>query len=1103
MNKHEIRQEVVSEFKSLVFGPRGGPNEFIPGKRGLILRYLTGILFPVGQSRGDIASSAEAGDYEDESGGDISSGEEFSADQDNPLSMANEELPSSVGITFTVRKNTTLYINCSGASYSFIENDAGDKGYRRYPLTTDIELKASLDLPRDEIIFDGLAKLQITVRPSPRNSENLIITLSLINKQKSDKKSKKSAPEKCIFQTALRCSVSNGETFEKYDYAENVSTDIEEKILSMQYMDKPVYAVGHGSSVNWVVNNNNSYIEIDYIPNEYVYRPTFDNLKLENGSTFERMDVLDIARLSDSNIDKASIIDGLFKFANFYKSWIKLQSEIKVGSYKNEKDYLITEMQTCYDRIYAGITELNENDLFWESFQESNRAMLLNMLQNSHIKKLKKQREEDNLQWPIPIEELNSDYFEFNNDFTSNYDKFYWRPFQLAFFLMTYLDLEEGQNNNKNITDLIWFSTGGGKTEAYLFLAAYELLQRRRRYESTELGYGVAVITRYTLRFLTADQFTRTLSLISSLEKIRNENPTKYGLEPFSIGFYVGNDPSYNKIDEAETALNELRRDPKFKHKFQVVECPNCGTSLIPQKRDEESDVNIGIRIENNKVKFTCQNKNCFHNHVDIPAVVVDNDIFKSPPSFLLGTVDKFANVAWQDKSGSIFGANTLTKVIPPSLIIQDELHLISGPLGTVVSVYEAGFDTLIKKAYEELNFNNLNGPKYIASSATVREANKQIKRLTARETKIFPPRGLNIDDSFFAKTDPNIEYARFYLGVMPQGWRSTSAAYAVNGALLQAVRYVAQNKCDHVTDADFLWTQLCYCNSKRELNLINGATNQEILGRMKVASDAQSIDDLMSNVLIKQEISADMTESIPETRALLDRTNVSKNVIDFVPCTNMVSVGIDIDRLGLIVVNGQPKTTAEYIQATSRVGRSPNQNGPGLVVTLYSPAKPRDRSHFEHFKNYHQTLYQLVEPTSVTPGCYPALKKALHASLILTIRHGINGMNRFDAAGGFNAEDESTKNLIEEFRLRMLSIYEDNQTSYDYEKNLINQQIDEVILQWNKWANRRGSRLYYTNAKAGYDSLLHDYTNTDEPEIGYKTLRSMRSVDIEINAAL
>jgi len=1099
MQKAELRDQVAEEFKSLVFGPRGGNDEFIEGNRGLTLRYLTGILFPQGEKRSDLSSDDESFGEED---GSIEgkTREDFSGDSDNPLSMANEELPSSVGITFVIDKGVDFTIHCSAAKYERrVKSDESPSGFKRVPLEDSI-IQANTINNNLNIFHDGnehRAKIHIFRRNSRDRKDCEIVTVTLVNDLSKNNTSQRSIKnvEKRLYQVNLKC-ISKENNIKPYDFNKAELNDMEENILSLQYSDNPIYAIGHGASVDWHEDNGLiNQVKISYIPFETVYRPIFDTLKGSDGSTFENSYIFNIANLANKEFDKNKLISGFYELCQFYEQWIDDESNSSQKSFKNAQKYLIDEMKECSKRMRKGIKALESNNDFWEAFKLSNRAMLIQMLQTKKNRDLRSAREKEDKPWPIEWDENIDNSLDIDQIDSKNSPK--WRPFQLAFFLMCFLDFEDEGIETRKIADLIWFSTGGGKTEAYLFLACYELIRRRTRYESPEMGYGTGILTRYTLRFLTSDQFSRTTSLGCALEKIRLENQDLLGDEQFSIGLFVGGKVSYNRIKNAQDGFIDLI-DSNTNHLFHVTECPCCGTSLVPKNIEKDAEglyVGLGIRVTNNAVIYQCQNLKCTFNKINIPIKTVDEEIYNSPPSFLLGTIDKFAEVAWNPDSGQIFGYRPKSKsnIVPPTLIIQDEIHLISGPLGTISAIYEAGFDSLIRKAQRDHGFVET-GPKYIASSATVRDSKTQLKRLLGRESKIFPPRGLRIKNSFFANTDPNPRNGRLYLGIMPQAFRSTSAAHAVSGAFLQSVRYVAEKE-NSKEALDFLWTTLCYCNSLRELGLINSSVNQEILDRMKVCSDAQNMDRDEIQPLNKEEISANITKSISETSDALRTTNNDSSVIDFVPATNMISVGIDIDRLGSMIINGQPKTTSEYIQASSRVGRNPDNIGPGLIIALYSPAKPRDRSHYEQFKAYHQKLYQLVEPTSVTPGCAPALERALHASIVILIRHGVDHMKANHSASLFNKNDETIKPLLRDFKNRLVNIYDEDQ--YKYERSIIEKHINKVIDDWVNWTKER---LYYNAGKdKSMHSLLINFNQKNDNNLGFRTMHSMRNVDSEV----
>jgi len=1100
-NKADIRHDVIESIEKLLIGPRQGTTEFVEGR--ITLAYLAGMLFPKGEKRSDLAHEASEL-LEDETDGFVpGSAQEFSGDSDNPLSMANEELPSSVGLSFVLRQGSMFRVEIGAARYLAEKNTAGQRGFRRHPIP-DHTVNSDSFNEGSVTVLDGAAELSMIERPSSFRNDCNIVTVSLVNTATvSGSQHKDENLNNRLYQVKLTCRCEE-HGIQPYDAYFEKSLDIEESILQLQYKNSPTYAVGHGSSVTWEEPEDEARIaasvSIAYMPRQAVHRPVFDQLSIGTEYQFESKGVFDIRRLAmATELDRHQICSELFGFVEFYDAWIEHQSNLDVRGYEGASSTLIERMRSCFTRMRDGVELLISNSECWRAFTLANLAMLLQIEQTGRLKGARSEREKKRESWPIPWmekpETFNAELSGLDASFSPH-----WRPFQLGFFLTAFAGLETPGSVEHEIVDLIWFNTGGGKTEAYLLLSSYELIRRRMRYERPSLGHGTAVITRYTLRFLTADQFSRTASLSCALEKVRFMNTKLLGEEPFSIGLYIGKSQSYKRYSHAITALQALKAAPDGVHKFQVSECPNCGTSLIPEELqyDEEGQPKgFGIQLTPaGKIEYVCQNENCiFSGELKIRVSVIEDDIYENPPSILLGTLDKFALVPWREMAGRIFGRrNSKSYVVPPTLIIQDELHLISGPLGTIAAIYEAGFDTLIRAYQEKLGLPK-SGPKYVAASATVRDSEKQIERLTGRKSEIFPPRGITATDSCFSREETEEDTSRIYLGVMAQGVRATSAAHWSSAAILQSVRNTAR-LMGSKEDCDFLWTLLCYCNSKRELGLINGAVSQEIFERMRVYASAQGQDSEDLDPLTKEEVSADGVRSISETRGNL-LVGVSDSggtsVLDCVPCTNMISVGIDIDRLGAMMVNGQPKTTSEYIQATSRVGRSPLDQGPGLILTLYSPAKPRDRSHYENFKSYHETLYRLVEPTSVTPGSEQALAKACHAALALVIRHGLDGMAGNGDASKLSLSNRSAQDVVDGFRQRMLSTYPPSDV---FERERIEDAIDKFLNNWQSWTN---SNLQYASMTRNDFSLLTRHDNPPSNNVGVPTMTSMRGVDVEV----
>jgi hypothetical protein len=405
----------------------------------------------------------------------------------------------------------------------------------------------------------------------------------------------------------------------------------------------------------------------------------------------------------------------------------------------------------------------------------------------------------------------------------------------------------------------------------------------------------------------------------------------------------------------------------------------------------------------------TCINRDCsFSRGKSLPILAVDEPIYRRLPCFLIATVDKFAAMPWTGEVGGFFGrvqrhdrqgfygpSEPLAghplpddRLPPPDLVIQDELHLISGPLGTMVGLYETALDEL---SSVEVNGTKVR-PKIVASTATVRRAESQIRALfNHRMIDIFPPPGPDNRNSFFAQTlTPAQSNARLYVGIAAQGRSPKVVMLRVYLALLAtAQKWYAKlgKKPDPTNPGDPYMTLLGYFNSLRELGGARRLIEDEVRNRLAGYATRNRVGEtegLFENRQIDYEpvelTSRVSTSQVSEAKRRLAQPFSDEDSADVAIATNMISVGLDITRLGLMVVFGQPKTSAEYIQATSRVGR--DHEHPGLVVTILNIHKPRDRSHYERFAAYHESFYRCVEATSVTPFSPRALDRGLAGAL-------------------------------------------------------------------------------------------------------------------------
>jgi hypothetical protein len=531
------------------------------------------------------------------------------------------------------------------------------------------------------------------------------------------------------------------------------------------------------------------------------------------------------------------------------------------------------------------------------------------------------------------------------------------------------------------LVDLIWFPTGGGKTEAYLGLAAFTIAFERMN----KRAEGTSVLMRYTLRLLTAQQFQRASALILALEKIRTDKT--YGIDlgghEISIGLWVGESLSPNKRADARQSLKKMKGDRFASNPFQVLGCPWCGVDLTT--KEHLGYVENRLATGDRTVKIGCSDPSCSYHHSlgGLPIYVIDEDLYESPPTLLIGTVDKFAQISWSNQVGAFFGVKN--GATPPVLVIQDELHLISGPLGTMVGLYETAIDRLCSR--------DGHTHKVVASTATIRRAEQQCRDLYDRDTFEFPPQGIRAGDSYFAFED--VEAAgRSYVGIMGTAVKSHQTALVrVCSPLLQGVCYPPGEDDENNNEeleriketVNPYGTLVWYFNSLRELGHAATLCNGDIPEHLKSTCSRLDIP-YDRRRYIREVVELTSRRSADEIPDILKRLEVDWEMggkrnppIDVLLATNMIAVGVDIPRLGLIVMSGQPKSASEYIQATSRVGRQ----HPGLVVTVYTQTKSRDRSHYERFVAYHQSIYRYVEPTSVTPFSPQARERGMRGLLV------------------------------------------------------------------------------------------------------------------------
>ena len=819
--------------------------------------------------------------------------------------------------------------------------------------------------------------------------------------------------------------------------------------------------------------------------------------------------------------DRTTKLASMRNLVDLYKNWV--DSLEKVADtldprYVSAAANNIRECKRAYKRMYAGIDTLAKNDNAYKAFLLANRAMFM---QRIHIAMQGDMAKTNADRYPGDEEIADRLYgMDYSQESDSNCK---WRPFQIAFLLMDVNSITDDESPERSIVDLIWFPTGGGKTEAYLGLTAFTIFYRKLAHPKN--SNGTAVIMRYTLRLLAAQQFTRAATLICACEYIRQDCAQKrhkypaypLGKEPITIGLWIGGSHIPNKnvgtgerSNSAEYHLGKLQsvsspyyvRNEKERHnKFQVLKCPWCGTKMVKDDKNGRLVGEWGYNMSGKHFYMFCPHEDCAFTK-RLPIQIIDDELYETPPTLLFGTVDKFAMLPWDGRIGAFFGIGKDNRT--PELIIQDELHLISGALGTVVGLYETAVDAICgqKGVY----------PKVIASTATIRRAKEQCSVLYNREVVQFPAPGLDAEDSFFAKESvidyEKGVYGRKYVGIMPSGKTKAMMEIRAMAALMQKV--YTMDLPEEVKDK--LWTLTVYFNSLKDLgkastlvdddvkDFIIRTANRMFTGRRLIVS----ADELTSRV---------STTELNETLDKLEKIEYSKEneaakryASNVLLATNMISVGIDVARLNVMLMIGQPKLTSEYIQASSRVGRS----FPGVVFVQYDATKSRDRSHYERFRSYHESFYRFVEPTGATPFSRPARERALHAVLISMMRQ-MAGMSEDKDAINFDEEYfAETIKKIETFVIdRVTGINERSEGQAKDDVDEIRTEIKEFFDLWQSYVDECNGenpsvplyfgRKFMVNPPAGDTRRLLKQYNSAGKDNAIETLTSMRNVDTPV----
>lgn len=883
--------------------------------------------------------------------------------------------------------------------------------------------------------------------------------------------SKEKVNQLACFQTEIRIESEKMLPFR--DYKSHLYKTNEDKMLDYLYREKLAFGIGHNTACTWEnaqSPNTPQWIKSTFLPEYDVKSQSSETAKIKS-------DKLNIKNLSVYNTDKNNIILNLSEVAEAYKNWIEEERKSANENYLGLQN--VAKCEQIYKRISNGIELLSENENALRAFQLANTAIYLQMFQTAqHFTKKKEGFEvwERNEVLQHKFEDYATLKFPSNRVPE-------WRPFQLAFILQCIASFVDENSNEKELIDLLYFPTGGGKTEAYLAVSAFLIFWRRINY--IQSYDGVNIIIRYTLRLLSAQQFERASKMVLACEFIRS-NYNDLGSKSISIGFWVGTNTIPNTLKGDKGAIKKLENTQKKLNKgdnfvvnpFQLSNCQWCNTKIISKINQTDTVYQIGHRIGKSNLVSYCLNESCHFSESrgGLPVVLIDEDIYQKPPTILFATVDKFAMLAWKGESTTFFNGSNRK----PELIIQDELHLLNGTLGSLVGLFE--------NALLELCDN----PKIIASTATVKNVDKQIQGLYGREARVFPQYATNADDTFFSKVIE--ESKRKYIGVLPTGKTTVVTNLQLVASLLYA-RLEIWKQSNEKNEADSFWTILSYFKSLKEIGRFSNKINSELKPIIKQLQVRYLNDDfvLANNYNKLSYRNIELTSRIPNEKIkknldLLEKEfngNIKEHTAyDLVLATNMISVGLDVSRLGVMVMNGMPPNTAEYIQASSRVART----NEGLVLTLYDPFNSRDLSYYEDFVQFHKTFYKQVEPLSVTPFAENALDKMLFTLILAYFRHTTKYTHNDTATGLIE------NNVKEELRENLIQLFQNHQFAQN-DLDLISEKIDLILESWETRIQDKGDIKYYLPFKPEQSLILPLSEKTDE-EYPLTAMQSMRSVE-------
>ena len=1190
------RENLADILDRELLGPANGPDELLNGPPDAA--YLVGRIAPAKLLAGDadptdaddpdgatdvgdavdaeegrgvpVASGGDGGDAGDESGAD----DEGIDDRPQQRGLM---IPASMGLRLQIPHDLDAFtVTASWGTYR-AARDEGDEGRRsrRYQRTP-VEITTTVTVADLRLGATTTFVLQdkVVLRVDRYDSDACrLVEVALCN----DRVTPRRIPvDAWLYQTRLDVAAGGAAVF--LPVSDPLVDDVEEpddelRRLRLQYRDRLEFAVGRTCSVDW-----------DVAPGERratAVRTTWLPVCETPQTTAEEVSgaLLDMQELATA--DRAELDAGLRPIVQGYRSWLNGEEQRATAlpaHLRPDAEEAIHEARRVADQLADGLAHLLD-----ESEAEALRCFrfMNHVMAEQRIQSQVAERRAAHPKASIAVarEAVLAKHKERAHS---------WRTFQLA-FILTQLPLLSNPAAPRRSGDLaraqlLFFPTGGGKTEAYLGLAAYTFAVRRRQGVLNTVDGpldgrdGVAVLMRYTLRLLTAQQFQRATALVCAAELARRADPETWGAEPFRIGLWVGTDVSPKWWDEADDQLKNVHDGRRHRLTvLQIQRCPWCGSRIDPKDVTAvRSTRRVLVRCSDDRgsqeKSDTCPFAAGREVAEGLPVLTVDEEIYRLAPAFVIATVDKFARLAREGAAAALFGyvarrcgrhgyvhpdyrfcdlkeggkhqatkdglppagVYPVARLRPPDLVIQDELHLITGALGTTVGLFEVAVDVLT--VWRDPAGRPVR-PLLVASTATARNAPDQVRALYGRGVTIFPPQVLDAGRTFFSRDEPVSEKfpGRRYVGISTTGVRLTTAEIRVAEILMAGAQELLDRDGPTGSAADPYLTLVGYFSAMRELAgmarylgddvqtaLRNGRRWSALPRRRGTTFRQLHVAELTSRVA-----SADITGTLDQMalgfdprfdtdagrRALIAEREAGRPVprrdtapFDAVLATSMLQVGVDVTRLGLMLVVGQPKNTAEYIQASSRVGRAADR--PGLVVSLGNWARPRDLAHFEQFRHYHETFYRQVEALSVTPYSPTSIDRGLDGVLVSTTR-----VREASVPGGLSPERAA--GLVEKERAAVVAVIEAlvARAARSTDEDGTEQVRRALVNRLDQWVKRRGvlaekaQQLVYERGPDDkqYGPLMNSPENAralpdrrDAPP--FVVANSMREVQPEIN---